>query len=75
MSTYIVRHAKDKFARAIGIGGAAVVGGLAVINIFGTRMINIEVCGYFWIYLTVIMHLMYEYENTKQRPIIEHEEL
>ena len=67
MSAFLARHSKDNFVCAIGIGGAAMAGGLAVVNVFGSRMVNIEVCGYFWIYLAVIMHLRNEFDNNKQK--------
>ena len=67
MSEFLVSHSNDKFVRAIGIGGAAMAGAVATINLFGSRMVNIEVCGYFWIYLAVIMHLVYKFKNDKQQ--------
>lgn len=67
MSEFLVRNSQDKFVRAIGIGGAAMAGSVAAINVFGSRMVNIEVCGYFWIYLAVIMHLVYKFKNNKQQ--------
>jgi len=67
MSVFLARHSQERFVRALGIGGAAMAGGVAAINIFGSRMVNIEVCGYFWIYLAVIMHLIYEFQNNKQQ--------
>ena len=63
MSANIARNHQDHFARAIGIGGVAMVGGIAAVNIFGSRMVNIEVCGYFWIYLAIIMHITTEFEK------------
>ena len=66
MSAFLARFSDDRFVRAIGIGGVAMVAGVAAINMFGSRMVNIEVCGYFWIYLAVLMHLTYEFEKNKK---------
>ncbi|MFV1985538.1 MAG: O-antigen ligase family protein, partial [Thiohalomonadales bacterium] len=67
MSAFLVSHSRDEFVRAIGIGGAAMAGSVAAVNVFGSRMVNIEVCGYFWIYLAVIMHLIYKFKNNNQQ--------
>ena len=62
-SAKIYRKHPEKFARAIGLGGAATAGGMSVINMFGSRMIGIDVSGYIWIYFAVITHLMMELEK------------
>lgn len=53
---------KDLWARAIGIGGAAMAGAVFAVNMFGSRMVNISVCGYVWIYFAVLLHLLSESE-------------
>lgn len=67
MSVFLARNTQERFVRAIGIGGAAMAGSIAAINMFGSRMVNVEVCGYFWIYLAIIMHLIYEYDKNNQQ--------
>jgi O-antigen ligase len=56
----------DLWARAIGIGGAAMAGGIVAINMFGSRMVNIEVCGYVWIWLAVMLHILKENEPVEE---------
>ncbi|MCG8383005.1 MAG: O-antigen ligase family protein [Gammaproteobacteria bacterium] len=44
----------DKVEKAIGLSAASMVAGVAVINVFGSRMVNIEVCAYVWIMVVII---------------------
>lgn len=60
----VFRAAEDRFAKAIGLGGVALASGAAIINLFGSRMVNTEVSGYFWIYLAILTHLLLEVQNT-----------
>jgi O-antigen ligase len=62
--TGVYRNAEDRFTRAIGLGGVALATGTAAINMFGSRMVNTEVSGYFWIYLAVLVHLLVEQQKT-----------
>jgi O-antigen ligase len=59
----VYRNAEDRFTKAIGLGGVALATGTAAVNMFGTRMVNTEVSGYFWIYLAVLVHLLVEQQN------------
>lgn len=59
----VFRGAEDQFTRAIGLGGVALATGTAAVNMFGSRMVNTEVSGYFWIYLAVLVHLIVEQQK------------
>jgi len=59
-STKLFLSHPDKFTRAIGLGGVSMVGGILVVNMFGSRMIGIDVCGYVWIYLAIVSRLVVE---------------
>jgi O-antigen ligase len=58
----VYRAGGEAFGRAIGMGGAAMVAGLVAVNMFGSRMVDIGVNAYFWIYLAVLAHLWLEIE-------------
>ncbi len=58
-----MRSDPDTFIRGMAIAAAAMSGSIAVINMFGSRMINIEVDGYFWIFLAVLAHLRTEIDE------------
>ncbi|HEB59559.1 MAG TPA: O-antigen ligase family protein [Gammaproteobacteria bacterium] len=60
-----MRSDPDRFIRAMAIAAAAMSGGVAAINMFGSRMTNIEVDGYFWVFLAVLAHLKVE---SRERP-------
>lgn len=60
VSTNIFLNHPDKFTKAIGLGGASMVAGVVVVNMFGSRMIGIDVCGYVWIYLAIVSRLVGE---------------
>ena len=52
------RNRVDKFARAIGIGGAAAAFAYSIICIFGSRAVNSDFTLYFWVYF-VVMSVLY----------------
>lgn len=61
---YVVwRKAGDGFARSLGLAGTGMAGAVVVINMFGSRMVNIEVCVYVWVYLAVLGHLFAELKS------------
>jgi O-antigen ligase len=62
----LCREHSDKFARAIGLGGASMVAGLALINMFGSRVVSLDVTAYFWITLAVMAHLWVEHEQQQK---------
>jgi len=66
MGIHLNKRHSDPFARALGIGGAAMVAGVMVVNMFGSRMINVETCGYVWIYMVVLGHLYKELIDNNQ---------
>ncbi|MDO6459859.1 O-antigen ligase family protein [Granulosicoccaceae sp. 1_MG-2023] len=53
---------EDPYIRAIGIGGAGVSACVAIVNIFGSRFINIEFTCYFLI-LYVVMQFLHKEQN------------
>jgi O-antigen ligase len=65
----VYQGAEDRFTKAIGLGGVALATGTAVVNMFGSRMVNTEVSGYFWIYLAVLIHLLIEQQKTSNTRI------
>ena len=48
------RDEKDKFVRAIGIGGASATACYAVVGIFGSRAVSLNFTVYFWTYLVIM---------------------
>lgn len=56
------RDAPDPFGRAVGMGASAMAAGIVGVNMFGSRMVDIAVTGYFWIYLAALAHLTREVE-------------
>lgn len=61
---YVVwRKAEDGFAKSLGLAGAGMAGAVVVINMFGSRMVNIEVCVYVWVYLAILGHLFAELKS------------
>ncbi len=65
-STDIFLKHPDKFTKAIGLGGASMVAGVMVVNMFGSRMIGIDVCGYVWIYFAIVSRLVSEVTSDEQ---------
>lgn len=62
----LYRRANDPFARVAGMGAATMVAGLAVVNMFGSRMVGLDVNAYFWIYLALLAHLVRETEAVSE---------
>ncbi len=54
------RKGGDDYARALGLAGTGMAAAVGVVNMFGSRMVNIEVCIYVWIYLAILGHLFAE---------------
>ena len=69
MSKRVAKAAPDGFGQVIGLGGVATAASVGVVNIFGSRMVGIEVCGYVWIYLAIIIHLFHELNNTTEQEV------
>ncbi len=65
-STDIFLKHPDKFTKAVGLGGASMVAGVMVVNMFGSRMIGIDVCGYVWIYFAIVSRLVSEVTSDVQ---------
>jgi O-antigen ligase len=63
----VYRSVGDVFGRAVGMGGAAMAAGLAAVNMFGSRMTDMTVSAYVWIYLAALAHMWVEVES-RQRP-------
>jgi O-antigen ligase len=50
----------NSFDKAIGLGAAALAGGIVGVNMFGSRMVDIAVSGYFWMFLATFAALLAE---------------
>lgn len=61
---YVIwRKAGDGFAKSLGLAGTGMAAAVVVINMFGSRMVNIEVCVYVWVYLAILGHLFAELKS------------
>ncbi|MEM7378859.1 MAG: O-antigen ligase family protein, partial [Pseudomonadota bacterium] len=58
MGWQIYRRSEQRFERILGASAASMVLCLALINVFGSRMVNLEFTAYFYAYL-VIMQVLY----------------
>lgn len=63
------RKAGDSFARSLGLAGIGMSAAVVVINMFGSRMVNIEVCAYVWVFLAVLGHLFAELQVPALRKV------
>lgn len=54
----LARREGPDIDRVIGLGAAAMLAGLLVVNLFGTHMVDSSVDGAFWVYLAVLSHLL-----------------
>jgi hypothetical protein len=54
------RKGMDSFARAMGLAGIGMAAAVMGINMFGSRMVNIETCAYIWVFFAVLGHLFAE---------------
>lgn len=50
----LFQNAVHSFDKSIGLGAAGLVGGVVGVNMFGSRMVDIVVSGYFWLYLAAL---------------------
>jgi len=62
-SLLVYRFGPDMSSRVIGLGGLTMLAGVVTINMFGSRMVNSEVSGYFWVYFAVLISLLREWET------------
>jgi O-antigen ligase len=53
----LARRHPEPFARAMGVAAAGMMAGIAVVNIFGSRMTSVAVYCYVWIFLAAFAHL------------------
>lgn len=56
----VYRAGREPFARVIGMSAAALAAGTFLVNMFGSRMVDICVTAYFWITLAVVARLSME---------------
>jgi hypothetical protein len=68
LSRRVYRRADDGWAKVLGLGTAAMCGGVAAVNMFGSRMLDVSVVSYVWIYAAVISHLWTEIEARQAPP-------
>ncbi len=70
MGRKLARKSDDKFIRAAGIGGAGMAASMAIINVFGSRFINIDFTCYFLVYYVVLQVFFKELlESEKQEKL------
>lgn len=70
LSRKVFREHPSHSARAIGLGGIALVTGVALINMFGTRMLDISTINVLWVYMAVVVRLYVEMQafNDGKKP-------
>ena len=51
---FLYINSKDSIDKMVGLSATSMSAGVAIINVFGSRMINIEVCGYVWIMIVLV---------------------
>ncbi len=61
VGAYLHRHASDAYGKVIGLGAAGTAAGVIGVNMFGSRMTDIEVMVYVWVTIAVISHLWAEH--------------
>lgn len=64
----LYRQHDEDFARVIGMGAFTMVSGIAVVNMFGSRMTDLAVSAYFWIYLAALSHVWSEWVERTSAP-------
>lgn len=60
LGSRVYRRATDGWARVVGLGAASMCGGALAVNMFGSRLLDVSVMGYVWMYAAVISHLWCE---------------
>ena len=61
MGWQIYRRSNHHFERILGASAVSMVACLVVINMFGSRMVNLEFTAYFYAYLVIMQVLEYRY--------------
>lgn len=61
----VYRRMPDDFGRALGLGGIGMAVALIGVNMFGSRMVDIDVSANFWIYFAALSVLSREAVRTK----------
>lgn len=64
----LYRRSPEPFARGIGLGAVAMVAAVAAVNMFGSRLVDIAVTAYFWIYLAVLSRMALELAESAPAP-------
>lgn len=62
----VYRGSKDAMARVAGMAAAMMVGAVALVNMFGSRMVSLDVTAYVWIYFAIVVHLWKEIEEQRE---------
>lgn len=66
-SAYIYKHHPQVSIRGIALGGALIAAAVAVFNLFGSRMVSIETCGFAYLYVLIINRLWQDLRDHKLR--------
>ncbi len=53
----VFRHQTEPFARIVGLSAVGMAASIGVINMFGSRMVDVAVTCYFWIMMAVLAHM------------------
>ena len=72
LSRRVYRRAGDGWGRVVGLGVASMCGGVAAVNMFGSRMLDVSVMGYVWMYAAVISHLCAEVDP---KPVVANDDI
>lgn len=54
----LYRSSTNPFDKSIGLGAVAIAGAIIGVNMFGSRMVDIAVSGYYWTYLAALAALL-----------------
>ncbi|BAU47917.1 o-antigen polymerase [Sulfurifustis variabilis] len=69
----VYRESRDTMARVAGMATATIVAAVVLVNMFGSRMVSLDVTAYVWIYLAVVAHLWIEVEKRREAKAAEEE--
>ena len=63
----LYRHGRDSFTRSIGMTAGALAAAAFLVNMFGSRMVDICVTAPFWIIFAIVSRLSMELQVQQER--------
>ena len=66
MGATLYRQAEERWTRVVALGAPVMAAGVLGINMFGSRMIGVDVNGNFWVYFAILVHLWSEHQEQKE---------